>query len=58
VPPRSVADGVSGLPRTELAGLVAELDALVQSAPGNKLSPTEAEGLARLRSLRASLYGG
>src|SRR5262249_19643210 len=58
VPPRSVADGVSGLPHSELLGLVEQLDALVDGAPGNKLSPAEAEGLARLKSLRASLYQG
>jgi pSer/pThr/pTyr-binding forkhead associated (FHA) protein len=57
VPPPSVADGVSGLPRTSLPGLVNQLDALLDGAPGNKLSPAEAEGLARLRSLRASLQG-
>jgi hypothetical protein len=38
--------------------MVDQLDALVNGAPGNKLSPAEAEGLARLKSLRASLYQG
>jgi hypothetical protein len=58
VPPRSVADGVSSLPRAELAGLAEDLDALVQAAPGRKLTPNEAEGLARLKTLHASLHEG
>jgi hypothetical protein len=58
VPPRTVADGMSELPRSELVALIGQLDALVEGAPTNKLSSAESDGLARLRSLRASLQEG
>jgi hypothetical protein len=57
LPPRSVADGVSKLPQTELLTLVNQLDDLVSCAPINKLSPSEVEGLARLKTIRATLHG-
>jgi len=57
LPPRSVADGLSKLPPAELLTLVNQLDDLVSCAPVNKLSPGETEGLARLKTIRATLHG-
>jgi pSer/pThr/pTyr-binding forkhead associated (FHA) protein len=57
LPPRSVAEGVSRLPADELMSLRDQLDDIVACAPKTKLSPAEVEGLARLRTIRATLHG-
>ena len=54
VPSRVVAEGFTRLSELERQHLVVELDALVTGAP-HSLSPHEAEGLAALKSLRATL---
>ncbi len=58
LPPGSVAEGVGRLPPAELLSLRDQLDDIVACAPKTKLSPAEVEGLARLRTLRATLHGG
>jgi hypothetical protein len=58
LPPRTVAEGVSRLPPTELAALRDQLDDIVECAPKAKLSSAEIEGLARLETIRATLHGG
>jgi hypothetical protein len=58
LPPRSVADSMSRLPSAVLVNLITELDDLVACAPVGKLSPREVEGLARLKTIRATLDGG
>ncbi|HEX9294880.1 MAG TPA: FHA domain-containing protein [Polyangiaceae bacterium] len=58
LPPRSVVESVSRLPASELLTLRDQLDDLVACAPINKLSPGEVEGLARLKTIRATLHGG
>jgi hypothetical protein len=58
LPPGSVAEGVGKLPPAELLSLRDQLDDIVACAPKTKLSPAEVEGLARLRTLRATLHGG
>jgi hypothetical protein len=58
LPPRSVAESVSKLPAAELHTLVEQLDDLVSCAPVSKLSPSEVEGLASLKTIRATLQGG
>jgi hypothetical protein len=58
LPPRSVAEGVSKLPPEELMSLRDQLDDIVACAPKTKLSPAEVEGLARLRTIRATLHEG
>jgi len=58
LPPASVVEGMSRLPPGELMSLRNTLDDIVACAPKTKLSPAEVEGLARLRSMRATLHGG
>src|SRR5262245_6068204 len=58
LPSRLVADGIAKLPATELVTLRDTLEDIVESAPVNKLTATEMEGLSRLRTLRESLQGG
>jgi len=58
LPPRSVADALSRLPSAVLTKVAAELDELVACAPVGKLSPREVEGLARLKTICATLHGG
>jgi hypothetical protein len=55
VPSRAVAEGFTRIPDHERHQLAVELDALVIGAPGHSLSPHEADGLAALKSIRASL---
>jgi hypothetical protein len=58
LPTRSVAEAVSRLPFAELLTLRDQLDDIVACAPQAKLSPGEVEGLARLKTIRATLHGG
>jgi FHA domain-containing protein len=58
LPPRSVAEAISKLPAVELATLREQLADIVDCAPTTKLTPQEVEGLARLKTIRASLEGG
>lgn len=57
LPPRTVAEGVSELADAEQLLLIDLIDDLLGCAPTNKLSPREAEGLARLKVIRATLGG-
>jgi FHA domain len=57
LPSGAVAESISKLPIPELTPLASLLDDLVASAPVNKLSTTEIEGLDRLKSLREALGG-
>jgi len=58
LPPRSVAEAIARLPLSELSTLKDQLEDIVECAPQTKLTPAEVEGLARLRTIRATLQGG